>query len=164
MSVSNKLRAILNIAEKKPADLADCLDVSVQAVRNKFSRDSFSVSDIIKISHSLGWELQCKSPNGQTVSFSLDDLRTPTATTSNKFKTEATEQYKQPTAKVEESVTPKEEYQYRTFTEQEAAKIDLNRLLSDNRYQVEIAMDFGMEVLSTLVNTARQQSEPSTSS
>ena len=67
-------------------------------------------------------------------------------------------------AKDEEPVTPKQKYQYRIFTEQEAAKIDLNRLLSDNRYQVEIAMDFGMEVLSTLVNTARQQSEPSTSS
>lgn len=78
MSVTNKLRAVLNIAEKKPADLSECLGVSVQAVRNKFSRDSFSVSDIIKITDSLGWELQCKAPSGQIVSLTIDDIKKTT--------------------------------------------------------------------------------------
>ena len=78
MSVTNKLRAVLNIAEKKPADLSECLGVSVQAVRNKFSRDSFSVSDIIKITDYIGWELQCKAPNGQIVSLTIDDIKKAT--------------------------------------------------------------------------------------
>ena len=75
MSVTNKVRAMLNISEKKPSDLADCLGVSVQAVRNKFSRDSFSVSDIIKITDTLGWELLCKAPNGQFVALTIDDIK-----------------------------------------------------------------------------------------
>ena len=79
MSVTNKIRAMLNIAEKKPSDLADCLGVSVQAVRNKFSRDSFSVNDIIKITDTLGWELQCKAPDGQSITLTIDDIKKPAA-------------------------------------------------------------------------------------
>ena len=78
MSVTNKIRAMLNIAEKKPSDLADCLGISVQAVRNKFSRDSFSINDIIKITDALGWELSCKAPNGQSIVLTTDDIKTTT--------------------------------------------------------------------------------------
>lgn len=79
MSVANKVRAMLNIAEKKPSDLGQCLGISVQAVRNKFSRDSFSVNDLIKISHSLGWELQLKASDGQSIVLTVDDIKKPTA-------------------------------------------------------------------------------------
>ena len=47
---------------QQPSDLADCLGVSVQAVRNKFSRDSFSVNDIIKITDTLIEENTCIEP------------------------------------------------------------------------------------------------------
>lgn len=50
MSIANKTRALLNRTERKPADLSECLGISVQAVRNKFSRGSFSISDLLKIS------------------------------------------------------------------------------------------------------------------
>lgn len=75
MSITNKVRAMLNIAGKKPADLSDCLGISTQAVRNKFSRDSFSVSDLIKICDAVGWELQLRSTDGQSVLLSADDIK-----------------------------------------------------------------------------------------
>lgn len=79
MSVANKVRAMLNITGKKPSDFADCLGISVQAVRNKFSRDSLSISDIIKIADALGWELQCKAPDGQSITLTIDDIKKPAA-------------------------------------------------------------------------------------
>jgi len=42
MSVANKLRAVLNLTDSKPADLSECLNKSVQSVRNKiFTRCIF---------------------------------------------------------------------------------------------------------------------------
>ena len=78
MSVTNKVRAMLNIAEKKPSDLEQCLGISVQAVRNKFSRDSFSVSDLIKIRDSLGWELQFIASDGQSIVLTIEDIKKTT--------------------------------------------------------------------------------------
>ena len=78
MSVTNKVRAMLNIAEKKTSDLEQCLGISVQAVRNKFSRDSFSVSDLIKISDSLGWELQFIASDGQSIVLTIEDIKKTT--------------------------------------------------------------------------------------
>ena len=75
MSVSNKTRALLNLTNKKPADLAECLDKSVQSVRNKFSNDAFSISDLIKICDYLGCELQIKTEDGQLIAFSMDDIK-----------------------------------------------------------------------------------------
>lgn len=75
MSVSNKTRALLNLTNKKPADLAECLDKSVQSVRNKFSNDAFSISDLIKICDYLGCELQIKTEDGQLITFSMDDIK-----------------------------------------------------------------------------------------
>lgn len=75
MSVANKTRALLNLCDKKPADLAECLDKSVQSVRNKFSNDAFSISDLIKICDYLGCELQIKTGDGQVISFSTDDIK-----------------------------------------------------------------------------------------
>lgn len=49
MSFSNKLRSILNVTGHKPADLSECLNISSQAVRNKISRGSYSVDDMLKI-------------------------------------------------------------------------------------------------------------------
>ena len=78
MSVTNKVRAMLNIAEKKTSDLEQCLGISVQAVRNKFSRDIFSLSDLIKISDSLGWELQFKASDGQSIVLTIEDIKKTT--------------------------------------------------------------------------------------
>jgi hypothetical protein len=72
---SNKLRSILSVTGHKPADLADCLGISVQSVRNKFSRDSFSAADLIKICDTLNCELSIKTNSGQIVCLGTDDLK-----------------------------------------------------------------------------------------
>lgn len=159
MSISNKLRAVLNIAEKKPSDLSECLGISVQAVRNKFSRDSFSVSDIIKITDSLGWELQCTAPNGQTVVLTMEDIKkTPTLAEPPAAGPKEPERQQAPEPEQQAASAPRQrQAQYRRFTEAEAAQIDLSRLLTDGRYQMQIAGDFGIDVLNTLAAKAKQQ-------
>lgn len=75
MSVANKMRAILNLTNHKIPDLAGCLNMSDQGVRNKFSRDSFSAADLIKICAVLNCELSIKTKDGQIVYLGMDDLR-----------------------------------------------------------------------------------------
>ncbi len=75
MSVANKMRAILNLTNRKIPDLSECLGMSDQGVRNKFSRDSFSVSDLIKICDTLNCELSIKTQSGQIVYLGIDDLK-----------------------------------------------------------------------------------------
>lgn len=43
------------------------------------------------------------------------------------------------------------------FTEEDARRIDLQKLLTDVRYQLNIMENFGSEILSELLETARQQ-------
>jgi len=75
MSVANKMRAILNLTNHKIPDLAECLNMSDQGVRNKFSRDSFSAADLIKICDTLNCELSIKTNSGQIVCLGTDDLK-----------------------------------------------------------------------------------------
>lgn len=75
MSVANKMRALLNLTDHKIPDLSVCLGMSDQGVRNKFSRDSFSVSDLIKICDTLNCELSIRTEGGQTVYLGIDDLK-----------------------------------------------------------------------------------------
>lgn len=80
MSVSNKIRALLNLKDMKPQNLSTCLGISVQAVRNKFTRDSFSVADLIKIASYLDCELLFKLNESQKIKLSQEDLKAPTGT------------------------------------------------------------------------------------
>lgn len=75
MSFSNKLRSILNVTGHKPADLAGCLGISVQAVRNKISRGSYSVDDMIKIFDYLECEVTVKTKDGIIFPLTIDDVR-----------------------------------------------------------------------------------------
>lgn len=75
MSVANKIRALLNLTNHKPADLSGCLEKSVQSVRNKFSQDSFSIADLLKICDFLDCEMSIRTKDGQSIVFSLDDVR-----------------------------------------------------------------------------------------
>lgn len=75
MSFSNKLRSILNVTGHKPADLAGCLGISVQAVRNKISRGSYSVDDMIKIFDYLDCEVTVKTRDGIVFPLTIDDVR-----------------------------------------------------------------------------------------
>ncbi|MPM83798.1 hypothetical protein SDC9_130867 [bioreactor metagenome] len=75
MGVSNKIKVLLILHNKKTADLAPCLDISVQGVRNKFTRNSFSADDLIKIADFLDCELAFILSDTQRISLALSDLR-----------------------------------------------------------------------------------------
>ena len=75
MSVSNKLKSILSVTGHKPADLADCLGISVQSVRNKIFRGSYSIDDLLKIFDYLECEVTVKTKDGIVFPLTIDDVR-----------------------------------------------------------------------------------------
>jgi len=75
MSVSNKVKALLNLTNSRPRDIAEPLGISVQAVRNKFTRDSFSMDDLIKICDHLDAKLFINLSDSQTINFEADDVK-----------------------------------------------------------------------------------------
>lgn len=60
------------------------------------------------------------------------------------------------------TAAPKQEKQYKPFTEADEQQIDFPKLLASIQYQMEIADTFGMDVLNTLMEKARQQEEKKT--
>ena len=75
VGISNKLRSILSVTGHKPADLSDCLGIPVQSVRNKFSRDVFSVSDLLKIFYFVGCTMYVEFEDGQKIRYTIDDVK-----------------------------------------------------------------------------------------
>ena len=75
MAISDKLRALLALNGKKSADLAVFYGISPQAMRNKFSRGSFSADDLIKFSLFLGAELSFRSADNQIITLDEKDLQ-----------------------------------------------------------------------------------------
>lgn len=75
MSVANKTRALLNLTGYKPSDLAGCLEKSVQSVRNKFSQDVFTVSDLLRIAEFTNSRLLFRTQDGQEIFLSLEDIK-----------------------------------------------------------------------------------------
>lgn len=57
-----------------------------------------------------------------------------------------------------------QERHYRPFTEADARKIDLQKLLSDIRYQLDVSDVYGMDVLAMLLDKARQQASDTAAS
>lgn len=53
----------------------------------------------------------------------------------------------------------KEEKHYRTFTEADASRVDLQELTTNIKYQFDIGETFGMNILADLLQKARQQQE-----
>lgn len=53
------------------------------------------------------------------------------------------------------------EKHYLPFTESDAKRIDLDKLLKDIRYQLDVGTAFGDEVLKSLMEKARQRSAAS---
>lgn len=75
MAISDKLRALLALEGKKSNDLATFYGISPQAMRNKFSRGSFSADDLIKLSMCLGAELSFRTADNQVVTLDETDLQ-----------------------------------------------------------------------------------------
>ena len=78
MAVANKIKFVMGEKGKKREDIAKILEISSQAVSNKFNRDSFSAEDLIKIADCLGISLALVD-NGKIIEFDLNDIRKETA-------------------------------------------------------------------------------------
>lgn len=76
-----------------------------------------------------------------------------------RMKRDATDSATQQTPEPQSPEPPakKPEKNYKPFTEEDARRIDLQKLLTDVRYQLNIMENFGSEILSELLETARQQ-------
>lgn len=74
MGVSEKLKAALSLKGKKSIELASYYGISPQSMRNKFSRGSFSVEDLIKITDFLGGTLSIEIDN-QKITLDKNDIR-----------------------------------------------------------------------------------------
>lgn len=74
IAVSEKIKALLKLKGKKSYELAEYLGMSPQAMRNKFSRNSFSSADLIKISEFLGCELVFIAGENQ-IRLEMSDLK-----------------------------------------------------------------------------------------
>ncbi|MPM26494.1 hypothetical protein SDC9_72997 [bioreactor metagenome] len=75
MAISDKLRALLALSGKKSTDLAGYFGISPQAMRNKFSRGSFSADDLIKISVFLDLDLSFRTTDNQIITLDEKDLQ-----------------------------------------------------------------------------------------
>lgn len=75
MSVSEKIKAVMQLKNVKQADLAECFDMSPQAMRNKFHRGSWSAEDLIKVAEAAGCEIQIKIDDKQFILLDSADVR-----------------------------------------------------------------------------------------
>jgi transcriptional regulator with XRE-family HTH domain len=57
MAITDKVKALLKLQGKNNKGLAEYLGISVQALSNKFYRDSYSGEDLIKIADFLDCEI-----------------------------------------------------------------------------------------------------------
>ena len=74
MSVSKKVRAVLTLSSRKQQDFAEYLGVSKQATSGKFSRDTFTAADLIKVADLCGCTLEFRLPDGTVIPFEKSDL------------------------------------------------------------------------------------------
>ncbi len=75
MSVTDKVRAVINLSGKAHGGLAEHLEISSQSLSNKLNRGSFSAEDLIKISEYAGCSLAFEFSDGQKVSLMPGDIR-----------------------------------------------------------------------------------------
>ena len=72
--VSDKIKMILKQKSVKVSQLAEYMNVKPQSVTNKFSRDSWSVQDLISVLDFLDCQLVIESKPDTKIMFSLDDV------------------------------------------------------------------------------------------
>lgn len=76
MAVADKIRALLKLQGKKTEDLAEALGLaSKQALYNKFNRDSFTASDLIKAAEFLNCDLNFETQAGQKITLTIEDVK-----------------------------------------------------------------------------------------
>ena len=67
MSISNIVKGLLAIRGIKQIDLASHFGMSKQTMSNKFSRNSWFASDLIKVADFCGCKLAFILPDGQQI-------------------------------------------------------------------------------------------------
>jgi len=75
MAISDKIKALMKIKGKDNAALAEYLEMSKQALSNKFYRESFSGVDLIKIADFLGCDLAFVIDNAQKINLEISDIK-----------------------------------------------------------------------------------------
>lgn len=76
MAVADKIKALLKLQGKRTEDLAEALGLaSKQALYNKFNRDSFTASDLIKAAEFLECDLSFENKDGQKITLTVDDVK-----------------------------------------------------------------------------------------
>ncbi len=75
MPITDKIKAAMAVSGKENKDLAQYLDITKQALSNKFNRGSFSAEDLIKIADFTGAMLNLEFEDRTKITFSLDDIR-----------------------------------------------------------------------------------------
>jgi transcriptional regulator with XRE-family HTH domain len=75
MAISDKVKAILKLRGRNNADLAGYLQISVQALSNKFYRDSYSGEDLIKIATFLNCDLAFIVDGTTKINLDINDLK-----------------------------------------------------------------------------------------
>lgn len=75
MALSSKIKALLTLSGKDHAGLAKKLGISNQALSNKFYRDSFSASDLIKVAEYSGCPLSFQSGDGNKITLDSSDIK-----------------------------------------------------------------------------------------
>lgn len=73
--VSNKIKQIMKLKNVSSVQLAQYMGIVPQSLSNKFSRDSWSVQDLISVLDFLGCKLVVELEPDLIVKFSLDDIR-----------------------------------------------------------------------------------------
>jgi len=73
MSISQKIKSALNLGKKKQIDMAEYMGMKKQTLGNKFSRDSWSASDLIKVADLTGSKLALTFPDGSQVLFTIEE-------------------------------------------------------------------------------------------
>lgn len=78
MSTTDKVKALATLMHADRKKIAVGLGISLQAVSNKYARDSFTAGDLIRVADALGVRLAFVDKQGQQiVSFSPDDAAPP---------------------------------------------------------------------------------------
>ena len=75
IAINNKIRALMNLKGKKSSEAAEYFGITVQAMRNKMSRGSFSAADLVKFASFLDCELSFIVDDKQKVSLDLSDIQ-----------------------------------------------------------------------------------------
>ena len=73
--VSDKIKALLAMSEKRQIELANEFGVTAQSMNNKMALNRFNADDLIQIATFTGCKVGFLLPNGEHIFFDESDIR-----------------------------------------------------------------------------------------